>query len=191
MFQKLANFIYQYLVSYDYFQTSRLLVLSLFLIYLQHFQMLYRRQKGSCHQQNCKYVCLVRKWKTYLNKYWKAGHLQSFTKYLKQTLAFMWNSAIREKFTRKFFIFLELLASIDKIFILAGRQGSNSSKFWDFKLSYVVPQLVKQLAYTMFITNNRALFQLGWKENLVKHQKVSKYYEIIVCKIFFCFLCFY
>ena len=29
----------------------------------------------------------------------------------------------------------------------------------------------------MFITNNRALFHFSWKENLVKHQKVSKYYE--------------
>ena len=29
----------------------------------------------------------------------------------------------------------------------------------------------------MFITNNQPLFQLWWKENLVKHQKVSKYYD--------------
>ena len=29
----------------------------------------------------------------------------------------------------------------------------------------------------MFISNNRASFHLWWKENLVKHQKVSKYYE--------------
>ena len=29
----------------------------------------------------------------------------------------------------------------------------------------------------MFITNNRASFHLWWKENLVKHQKVSKYYN--------------
>ena len=31
--------------------------------------------------------------------------------------------------------------------------------------------------YTMFMSNNRALFRLWGKENLVKHQKVSKYYE--------------
>ena len=36
---------------------------------------------------------------------------------------------------------------------------------------------MRQLAYTMLISNNRALFHLWWKENLVKHQKVSKYYE--------------
>ena len=31
--------------------------------------------------------------------------------------------------------------------------------------------------YTVFISNNRASFHFSWKENLVKHQKVSKYYE--------------
>ena len=29
----------------------------------------------------------------------------------------------------------------------------------------------------MFITNNHASFHLWWKENLLNHQKVSKYYE--------------
>ena len=29
----------------------------------------------------------------------------------------------------------------------------------------------------MFISNNRASFHLSWKENLVKHQRVSKHYE--------------
>ena len=29
----------------------------------------------------------------------------------------------------------------------------------------------------MFINNNHASFHLPWKENLVKHQNVSKYYE--------------
>ena len=33
-----------------------------------------------------------------------------------------------------------------------------------------------QLVYTMFVTNNHASFQLLWNENVVKHQKVSKYY---------------
>ena len=46
---------------------------------------------------------------------------------------------------------------------------------WDPK-SWVVPQLVRQLVHTMFITNNHASFHLWWKENLVKYQKVSKYY---------------
>ena len=36
---------------------------------------------------------------------------------------------------------------------------------------------MRQLIYTMFVSNNHALFHLSWKENLAKHQKVSKYYE--------------
>ena len=36
---------------------------------------------------------------------------------------------------------------------------------------------MKQLVYTMFISNNCTSFHLWGKENLVKHQKVSKYYE--------------
>ena len=35
---------------------------------------------------------------------------------------------------------------------------------------------MRQLLYTMFITNNHALFQFWWKEILVK-LKVSKYYD--------------
>ena len=41
----------------------------------------------------------------------------------------------------------------------------------------VVGQLVRQLVYTMFIGNNRTSFHLWRKENVVKHRKVSKYYE--------------
>ena len=37
---------------------------------------------------------------------------------------------------------------------------------------------MRQLVYTMFISNNRVSFHLWWKESLVKHQKVSKYYAI-------------
>ena len=36
---------------------------------------------------------------------------------------------------------------------------------------------MRQVLYTMFVSNNLASFQFWWKENLVKHQKVSKYYE--------------
>ena len=61
--------------------------------------------------------------------------------------------------------------------------GYNSMKFWNFSVisylpkSFVVRQLVRQLVYTIFVTNNQALFHFWWKENLLKHQKVSKYYE--------------
>ena len=37
-------------------------------------------------------------------------------------------------------------------------------------------ELVSQLWYSIFITNNHGSFHLWWKENLVKYQKVSKYY---------------
>ena len=36
---------------------------------------------------------------------------------------------------------------------------------------------MRQLVYTIFISNNCPSFHLGWKKNLVKHRKVSKYYE--------------
>ena len=35
----------------------------------------------------------------------------------------------------------------------------------------------KAIVYTIFITNNHALCYLWWKENLIRHQKVSQYYE--------------
>ena len=36
---------------------------------------------------------------------------------------------------------------------------------------------MRQLVYIIFITNNHDSFHLWWKENLAKHQKVSKYYD--------------
>ena len=36
---------------------------------------------------------------------------------------------------------------------------------------------MRQLVYTMFIRNDLASFHLQWKENLVKHQRASNYYE--------------
>ena len=36
---------------------------------------------------------------------------------------------------------------------------------------------MRQLIYTMFITNNHALFYLWWKENLAKHHEVSKNFD--------------
>ena len=46
---------------------------------------------------------------------------QSWSKYLRQTLVFMWNSTIRKKFN---FYFQEFFASIDKILILEVRLGT-------------------------------------------------------------------
>ena len=36
---------------------------------------------------------------------------------------------------------------------------------------------MRQFVNTIFISNNRPSFHLWWKENLVRHRKVSKYYE--------------
>ena len=36
---------------------------------------------------------------------------------------------------------------------------------------------MSKLLYTMFISNNCPSLHLWWKQNLVKQQKVSKYYE--------------
>ena len=47
--------------------------------------------------------------------------LQSFTKYLRLTLVFMRNSALREKVN---FCFSRVFASVNKMFILAGRLGT-------------------------------------------------------------------
>ena len=91
-------------------------------------------------------------------------------KSLRQTLVFMWNSALRKKFN---FYFSQFLIILTKFSFWEGgcALGYSSMK------SYVVGQLVRQLLYNTFITNNRASFRLWWKENSEKHQKVSKYYD--------------
>ena len=57
---------------------------------------------------------------------------------------------------------------------------NNSMKFWDFPdislFSKVLSLKSFSNSYSQFITNNHALFHLWWKENLLNHQKVSKYY---------------
>ena len=106
---------------------------------------------------------------------------------------------------RKSFIsvFQKCSASINKTFILVGgwALGYHSRQFRHFPdiswspgilslfffcvwaswppqfRSAIVRQLVRQLLNTMFISNNRPSLHLWWKENLVKHRKVSKYYE--------------
>ena len=36
---------------------------------------------------------------------------------------------------------------------------------------------MRQFVYIIYISNNRALFHFWGKQNLLKHQKVPKYYE--------------
>ena len=110
---------------------------------------------------------------------------QSFPKYLRLTLVFTWNSALREKFS---FYFSRFVARIDKIIFYTRRLHTRVSfdevytLSWYFLISehcksYVVRHLMRQLVYTIFISNNCASSNLWWKDNLVKHQQVSKYYE--------------
>ena len=44
-----------------------------------------------------------------------------------------------------------------------------------FCLAFFIATIIRK--NTMFISNNRALYYLWLKENLVKYQKISKYYE--------------
>ena len=98
----------------------------------------------------------------------------------------MWNIMHHEKSLIS--IFQEFCASINKTFILTTTLGTRVSFYevltvpWYFLIStdpksQVVRQVVRQLEYTMFISNNHPLFNLWWNKNLVKHRKVSKYYE--------------
>ena len=59
--------------------------------------------------------------------------LQTFKKYLKLTLVFMWDIALREIFD---FCFSRAFASINKIFVLAGWLGTSLSFHKIFRLSW-------------------------------------------------------
>ena len=43
---------------------------------------------------------------------------------------------------------------------------------------------MRQLLYTVFITNNHVSFHLRWKELLLKYQKLSKYYDHVCLQNF-------
>ena len=49
--------------------------------------------------------------------------------------------------------------------------------YYSIEFRRFLRQLMRQLVYTMFISNNRPSLHLWLKENLVKHRKVWKYYE--------------
>ena len=105
--------------------------------------------------------------------------LQPVTGYLRLALVFAWNSALRGEFG--FYFSGVFLLGLTKFSFWQGdcTLGYHSIWFGHFPdpKSYFVRQLLRQLLYTMFISNNRASFHLWWRGNWVKHQKVSKYYE--------------
>ena len=90
-------------------------------------------------------------------------------------------------------IFQQFFASINKIFVW-GTLGYNSMNILDVpkSKSYVDLQLVRQLVYTMFITNNHASFHLWGKEKSVKYQKNLKtFVHDCLQKFFFRYLVLY
>ena len=95
---------------------------------------------------------------------WTNWELQSVTKYLRLTLVFARKRALRERFD---FYFLVGLTN----FLFC--QGDCTLRYHSMEFRHFPDILV----YTMFVSNNRASFHLWWKGNLVKPQKVSKYYE--------------
>ena len=67
--------------------------------------------------------------------------------------------------------------------------GTNSTKLWDYLDIFLFRKILSlsgsaTFAYH-FITYNHASFPFCWKENLLNHQKVSKYWEHYCrCKCF-------
>ena len=130
------------------------------------------------------------------------GYLQSFTGYFETNSSFRvkWRSP-----GRVWFLFLKsfLLVLLEFSFWRGGWALGYEDWgiiLWGFEIFLIFPNLLgtgspspRPLAagmpwsiklfgslwvnLNMFITNNRATLHLWWKENLVKHQKVSKYYE--------------
>ena len=113
---------------------------------------------------------------------------QSWRKYLRQTVKFLklfYEIALYEKSSNS--IFQEFFASIDKILILGSKteheatihEVLTSSSYFLISSgpkTEIVWRLVRQLVFTLFITNNHDSFHLRWQEHFVKHQNVSKYY---------------
>ena len=91
----------------------------------------------------------------------------------------MWTKALWEKLN---FYFQEIFANTDKMFTFG---GNISMMFWGFPDISQFPKSIslsrlanrKAIHIYQFIANNNASFHWWWKENLLSHQKVSKYYK--------------
>ena len=116
---------------------------------------------------------------------WKSvsKNLRSITKHLRQTLIFMWNSALREKFNFCFSWDFYLEHTSYSFREEDWALGIYSVKFWDFPDICQFPKILSRLATSEttltyhLITNHHAPFHLRWKGNVLNHQKVSKWYE--------------
>ena len=77
----------------------------------------------------------------------------------------MWNRQCGEIW----FLFLSSSLLVSAKFLFLGKTDSSFLISYDPKC-----EVVRQLVYTMFITNNRVSLRLWWNEDLVKYQKNSK-----------------
>ena len=123
---------------------------------------------------------------------------QSFKKYLRPTLVFMWNNALRQKFNFSFgkssiSVFQKIFASTDKIFILGGGIGNNSMNIWHFPdiFQFTKRQLVRQLVYTSLLLINTVHFTCVERKICSTIKKSENVMNPIVCQILFYFLYLY
>ena len=106
---------------------------------------------------------------------------QSYTRFFRLTLVFMRNSTLRKSLIS---VFQEFFPSINKMFTLNGRLGTRLLLYQVLRFSWYFLSLKSfdnswdNSYIPIFISNKKcASFHLLWKENSVKEQKVSKYYE--------------
>ena len=108
---------------------------------------------------------------------------QSFTKYLRQILALMWNSILCKGFN---FCFSGYFYWRWQDFYLGSR--TKPIILWSFEIFLIITISLRSWVLScsatheatrinQFITNNHASSHLWRKENLFNHQKISKYYE--------------
>ena len=109
---------------------------------------------------------------------------QSWPKCLRVTAVFLWNSTLQGKsnfyFSRIFCCYWQNFNFQSKI-----EHQARIHEFFRFSWIFLISlgfkslntrQLVTQLIYVTFITNNHNSFHLCWQANFVKYQNVSKDY---------------
>ena len=84
---------------------------------------------------------------------------------------------VQFRFFRSFLLVLTKFSFLEEDCTLGYNSMNHLGPSWYFVISYhSYSYVMRQLAYSIFITNNHASLYLWWKENLIKHQKVSKHY---------------
>ena len=117
--------------------------------------------------------------------------LQSWPKYMRQTLMLVWNSALRENFN---FNFEQFFAYIDKIFILRGRLSFRQDCLKNFLLHFISPLRVPLFENSNFVveicfiflktcprSNFKSLSKPQWKDRKNSYQ-VKQIFSLL-CKL--------